>query len=374
MPLPVEISSKKCCVGVKGWTLKLAVLAALHPAEDHVDRPSKYRAWLSEIEDSGDVAAFEKTNGVLLSVYRWRDGKVVVDVVKEEGIDLLEVDGEWYWIKDRRRFLRGRWHEMQCRWCLEVCRTEREAEGHCRGGVVETVGDASAGASAGEVVGDVAGASAGGGGGVCRTVPLSGVWKSARWGRQVERVAYEQKHGYVVVDEYGVVLREGTDTADLILSDAEIQARWGEVDGKAMQDRREKMFEAWLVDPLWFEGWGEYWWYVVAGERIEPLTDWEMYGWAREKLVASGVGCRVDTDRELPVGDWKWVVNGEGERIVTGRMEKWKLVVEASEGCSVEWEAVKEWVIASGERSGVASEGCSGVGAAVWLVWAMGLV
>jgi hypothetical protein len=100
VPLPKVLANKKAIINIKNNDDKYflwSVLAALHPADDHVDRVSKYTQYENEFDYAfkdiefpvklSDISKFEKRTNISINVYFFNDAKKCVAplvITKEE--------------------------------------------------------------------------------------------------------------------------------------------------------------------------------------------------------------------------------------------------------------------------------------------------
>ena len=100
---------------------KWAVLSALHPADTHSNRLTKYTQYADELDFSGidfpvkreDIAKFERQNNISITLFGYEDKQLFPIYVSQHGskihIDLLlfsdEHTSHYVWVKNRNRLL-----------------------------------------------------------------------------------------------------------------------------------------------------------------------------------------------------------------------------------------------------------------------------
>ncbi|KYM99013.1 hypothetical protein ALC62_10264 [Cyphomyrmex costatus] len=121
--LPEKFKRKEAVVNVRSMDnvcFAWAVVAALYPAYNHVDRESSYPHYskvlnFADIEfpvTLKDVAKFERSNDISINVYGIEDGDILplrlTDCKRDRHVNLLYVqDGHFVWIKDLSRLVRS---------------------------------------------------------------------------------------------------------------------------------------------------------------------------------------------------------------------------------------------------------------------------
>lgn len=117
--LPKELKNKKAIINVKNndqECFKWAVLSALHPAEDHPDRMSKYIGYESELNFKGiefpvdvkKIPKFEKQNNLSINLVGYVDNKISVihssKTKADKCIDLILISNDetnhYCWVKN----------------------------------------------------------------------------------------------------------------------------------------------------------------------------------------------------------------------------------------------------------------------------------
>ena len=149
LDLPPFIKAKKAVINVKNndqQCFKWAVLSALFPASDHVDRVSKYEEFSDTLNFNGiqfpvtlkDIPKFEKLNDISVNVYGYKtDYKIYPLYVSTEEndthIDLLFIkhknNTHFCWIKNLSKLVSKQQTNRNgqyfiCRCCLLLYQTE----------------------------------------------------------------------------------------------------------------------------------------------------------------------------------------------------------------------------------------------------------
>ena len=123
IPLPSEVKNKKAVVNVQNKDdncLRWALQSALFPADDHVDRPTKYPTrdglaftGVDAPTPVSQAPKVEKQNNLAINVFGWDKGVIVHHLSNQPTdmarINLLLVEKaskfHYCWIKDLNRLL-----------------------------------------------------------------------------------------------------------------------------------------------------------------------------------------------------------------------------------------------------------------------------
>ena len=141
IPLPKKLQAKKALINIQNddqECFKWCVLAALHPANDHVDRVSNYTQYETDLDWSMlefptrlcQIPLFEKENKISINVFTYEDGKIYPLLITEHSFNqhvnlLLITNGQkrhFVLIKDLSRLLGDRtkhhYKAYYCKFCL----------------------------------------------------------------------------------------------------------------------------------------------------------------------------------------------------------------------------------------------------------------
>ncbi|GFW55306.1 uncharacterized protein TNCV_116921 [Trichonephila clavipes] len=155
--LPKKIKDKKAVINVKNDDNKCfmwSVLSALHPADDHVDRISKYKPYKNELNfegiefpvkmDDRVFKRFERLNNVSVNIYSY-EGKDIYPLritakKADKHINLLYIkrkngNNHYCWIKDLSKLISSQLsnhngRRYPCERCLVFFHSEKDLQAH----------------------------------------------------------------------------------------------------------------------------------------------------------------------------------------------------------------------------------------------------